>query len=148
MESGKRPVLGDDIKAGTGVVNSTAEAWARDHDHIKYVPVISDGLPEDNWTGHKGFIHQVLLDNYLKNHPSPEDCDSVEKQIERCRAYAAGHGYTVVAEHEDKDLSGGRADNRPGLQNAIAVACARQAVLVVYSLSRLARCNSTSTPSE
>ena len=64
---------------------------------------------------------------------------SVEKQIERCRAYAAGHGYTVVAEHADKDLSGGRADNRPGLQKAIAEACRRQAVLVVYSLSRLAR---------
>jgi len=40
----------------------------------------------------------------------------------------------------DKDLSGGRADNRPGLQKAIAAACKRQAVLVVYSLSRFARC--------
>ena len=54
--------------------------------------------------------------------PSPDECDSVEKQLERCRAYAAGHGYTVVAEHSDKDLSGGRADNRPGLQDAIALA--------------------------
>lgn len=72
--------------------------------------------------------------------PSPEDCDSVEKQLERCRAYCAGHGYAVVAEHCDKDLSGGRADNRPGLQQAIATACARKAVLCVYSLSRLARC--------
>jgi DNA invertase Pin-like site-specific DNA recombinase len=72
--------------------------------------------------------------------PSPEECDSVEKQLERCRAYCSGHGYTVVAEYHDKDLSGGRADNRPGLQKAIAAACARKAVLVVYSLSRLARC--------
>lgn len=71
--------------------------------------------------------------------PSPEECDSVEKQLERCRAYAKGHGYNVVAEHHDKDLSGGRADNRPGLQRAIAAACKQQAVLVVYSLSRLAR---------
>jgi DNA invertase Pin-like site-specific DNA recombinase len=72
--------------------------------------------------------------------PNPEECDSVEKQLERCRAYCAGHGYTVLSAHEDKDLSGGRADNRPGLQQAIATACARKAVLVVYSLSRLARC--------
>ena len=71
--------------------------------------------------------------------PSPDECDSVEKQLERCRAYAKGHGYTVAAEHHDKDLSGGRADNRPGLQRAIAAACKLQAVLVVYSLSRLAR---------
>ena len=72
--------------------------------------------------------------------PSPEECDSVEKQLERCRAYCHGHGYTVVSEHHDKDLSGGRADNRPGLQEAIAAACARKAILCVYSLSRLARC--------
>jgi DNA invertase Pin-like site-specific DNA recombinase len=72
--------------------------------------------------------------------PCPEECDSVEKQLERCRAYCKGHGYTVLAEHHDKDLSGGRADNRPGLQKAIAAACRQKAVLVVYSLSRLARC--------
>jgi DNA invertase Pin-like site-specific DNA recombinase len=72
--------------------------------------------------------------------PNAEDCDSIEKQIERCRAYCLGHGYRVVAERFDKDLSGGRADNRPGLQEAIALACQRKAVLCVYSLSRLARC--------
>jgi DNA invertase Pin-like site-specific DNA recombinase len=71
--------------------------------------------------------------------PSADECDSVEKQIERCRGYCAGQGYTVAAVHSDKDLSGGRADNRPGLQKAIAEACGRRAVLVVYSLSRLAR---------
>ena len=32
-------------------------------------------LPEDNWTGGKGFVHQYLYDNYLANHPSPEDCE-------------------------------------------------------------------------
>jgi DNA invertase Pin-like site-specific DNA recombinase len=72
--------------------------------------------------------------------PNAEECDSVEKQLERCRAYSLGHGYTVVAQHHDKDLSGARADNRPGLQSAIVAACKRKAVLVVYSLSRLARC--------
>ncbi len=36
---------------------------------------LSDPLPEDNWTGYKGFIHQVALDNYLKDHPAPEDCE-------------------------------------------------------------------------
>src|SRR5262245_52847651 len=72
--------------------------------------------------------------------PSAEDCDSVEKQLERCRAYSAGLGYVVLCEHFGKDLSGGRADNRPGLQDAISAACDLKAVLVVYSLSRLARC--------
>jgi DNA invertase Pin-like site-specific DNA recombinase len=71
--------------------------------------------------------------------PNPDECDSVEKQLERCRAYAVGLGYTTIGEHSDKDLSGGRADNRPGLQLAIGQACRCKAVLVVYSLSRLAR---------
>lgn len=36
---------------------------------------LSEPLPEDNWTGYTGFIHQVLHDNYLKNHPAPEDIE-------------------------------------------------------------------------
>ncbi|MBC6428629.1 MAG: NADH:ubiquinone reductase (Na(+)-transporting) subunit F [Cellvibrionales bacterium] len=36
---------------------------------------LSDALPEDNWTGHTGFIHNVLYENYLKDHPAPEDCE-------------------------------------------------------------------------
>lgn len=36
---------------------------------------LSDPQPEDNWTGYTGFIHNVLLENYLCNHPAPEDCE-------------------------------------------------------------------------
>ena len=36
---------------------------------------LSEPLPEDNWDGYVGFIHQILYDNYLKNHHSPEDCE-------------------------------------------------------------------------
>lgn len=36
---------------------------------------LSDALPEDNWSGHTGFIHHVLYENYLKNHKAPEDCE-------------------------------------------------------------------------
>jgi Na+-transporting NADH:ubiquinone oxidoreductase subunit F len=36
---------------------------------------LSEPLPEDNWTGYKGFIHNVLYENHLKNHPSPEDIE-------------------------------------------------------------------------
>ncbi|BBI62449.1 hypothetical protein HSBAA_37550 [Vreelandella sulfidaeris] len=31
--------------------------------------------PEDNWEGPTGFIHNVLYENYLKDHPAPEDCE-------------------------------------------------------------------------
>ena len=36
---------------------------------------LSDPQPEDNWTGPTGFIHNVLYENYLKDHPAPEDCE-------------------------------------------------------------------------
>jgi Na+-transporting NADH:ubiquinone oxidoreductase subunit F len=36
---------------------------------------LSEPLPEDNWSGHTGFIHQVIYDNYLKNHPEPEEIE-------------------------------------------------------------------------
>ena len=36
---------------------------------------LSDPLPEDSWSGYTGFIHQVLLDNYLADHPAPEDVE-------------------------------------------------------------------------
>jgi len=36
---------------------------------------LSEPLPEDNWTGFTGFIHQVVYDRYLKEHPAPEDCE-------------------------------------------------------------------------
>ena len=36
---------------------------------------LSDPMPEDNWTGHTGFIHQVLYDEYIKDHEAPEDCE-------------------------------------------------------------------------
>ena len=36
---------------------------------------LSDPQPEDNWRGHTGFIHNVVLENYLKEHPAPEDIE-------------------------------------------------------------------------
>jgi len=43
--------------------------------NFKWHLALSEPLPEDNWTGYKGFIHQVVLDNYLKDHPAPEDIE-------------------------------------------------------------------------
>ena len=46
-----------------------------ENDNFKWHLALSEPLPEDNWDGDVGFIHQVLLDNYLKDHPAPEDCE-------------------------------------------------------------------------
>jgi Na+-transporting NADH:ubiquinone oxidoreductase subunit F len=43
--------------------------------NFKWFIGLSEPKPEDNWTGYTGFIHNVLYENYLKNHPAPEDCE-------------------------------------------------------------------------
>jgi len=45
----------------------------KDFPNFQFNIALSDPLPEDNWTGYEGFIHQVVLDNYLSKHPAPED---------------------------------------------------------------------------
>ncbi|MCP4407825.1 MAG: NADH:ubiquinone reductase (Na(+)-transporting) subunit F [Gammaproteobacteria bacterium] len=45
------------------------------NDNFSWSLTMSDPLPEDNWTGYTGFIHQSLYENYLKDHPAPEDCE-------------------------------------------------------------------------
>ncbi len=43
--------------------------------NFNYHIALSEPLPEDNWDGPVGFIHQVVYENYLKNHPEPEECE-------------------------------------------------------------------------
>ena len=47
----------------------------RKHENFSWHLALSDPLPEDHWEGMVGFIHEVLYDNYLKDHPAPEDCE-------------------------------------------------------------------------
>ena len=49
------------------------EELARLHENFSFYAALSEPLPEDNWHGLTGFIHQVLFDNYLQEHPAPED---------------------------------------------------------------------------
>ena len=47
----------------------------KEFDNFQYHIALSEPLPEDNWTGYTGFIHQVLYNNYLKDHPEPEEIE-------------------------------------------------------------------------
>jgi Na+-transporting NADH:ubiquinone oxidoreductase subunit F len=51
------------------------DVLAADNDNFVWHVALSDPQPEDNWSGYTGFIHNVLYENYLKNHPAPEDCE-------------------------------------------------------------------------
>ncbi len=48
---------------------------AAENPNFRWHLALSDPLPEDNWTGYKGFIHNVLYEHYLKDHSAPEDCE-------------------------------------------------------------------------
>jgi len=64
---------------------------------------------------------------------------SLEAQRARIAAWCEANDLVLDDVHVDAGLSGGRADNRPALQNALDAVCRTKGVLVVYSLSRLAR---------
>lgn len=50
-------------------------AIEKDNPNFKFNIALSEPQPEDNWEGYVGFIHQVIMDEYLKNHPEPEEIE-------------------------------------------------------------------------
>lgn len=58
----------------TFYVNEFDELEA-DHDNFEWHIALSEPQPEDNWTGYTGFIHKVLLNEYLAKHRAPENCE-------------------------------------------------------------------------
>lgn len=51
------------------------DGLAAECENFSWHVALSDPMPEDNWTGLTGFIHNVAYENYLKDHPAPEDCE-------------------------------------------------------------------------
>ncbi len=64
---------------------------------------------------------------------------SLDAQADRIKAHCSAHDLDLIACHEDRGLSGRKASNRPSLDTAISKATKHNGVLIVYSLSRLAR---------
>ncbi|MFY0699776.1 MAG: NADH:ubiquinone reductase (Na(+)-transporting) subunit F, partial [Bermanella sp.] len=50
-------------------------ALAAEFPNFNWHVAMSDPQPEDNWDGLTGFIHNVLFEQYLRDHPAPEDCE-------------------------------------------------------------------------
>lgn len=48
---------------------------AKENPNFTWHVGLSEPLPEDNWTGYVGFIHNILFENFIKNHSAPEDCE-------------------------------------------------------------------------
>lgn len=76
---GRRP---QDIYMG-----ELAGQWQRDHDNLTFIPVISDALPEDNWTGRSGFVHRAVMEDF--------------PDMSGYQVYACGAPVMVEAAHRD-----------------------------------------------
>ncbi len=50
-------------------------AIEKEFPNFKFNIALSEPQPEDNWDGYVGFIHQVVIDNYLKDHPAPDEIE-------------------------------------------------------------------------
>ena len=55
--------------------NEEYDMLASENDNFVWHLALSDPQPEDNWEGYTGFIHNVLYENYLRDHDAPEDCE-------------------------------------------------------------------------
>lgn len=84
-------------------------------------------------------MKQAIVYTRFSPRPNADKAMSCEFQEQKCRDYCKLHDIDVLAVYEDRNISGKRADNRPGLQNAMVHVCKERGVLVVYSLARLAR---------
>jgi len=67
-------------------LNELAESWQREHG-VRYIPVLSDALPTDTWTGRTGFVHRAVMEDFP---------DLSEHQV-----YACGAPVMVEAAHKD-----------------------------------------------
>ncbi len=64
-----------------------AESWQQKHDNFTFIPVLSEALPQDNWSGRTGLVHQAVL----------EDLDDLAGY----QVYACGAPAMVEAAHKD-----------------------------------------------
>jgi Na+-transporting NADH:ubiquinone oxidoreductase subunit F len=48
---------------------------AKENDNFEWHVALSDPLPNEEWDGYKGFIHNILYEEFIKKHPAPEDCE-------------------------------------------------------------------------
>jgi len=64
-----------------------ADQWQRQHRHFKFIPVLSDELPEDNWSGRTGFVHEAVMQDF--------------SSLEHHHVYACGSPVMVKAAYQD-----------------------------------------------
>jgi CDP-4-dehydro-6-deoxyglucose reductase len=73
------------------------ESWQREHDNFRFIPVLSEALPADNWNGRSGLVHQAVLQDF--------------SDLSGYQVYACGAPAMVEAAHRDFISSRGLPEN-------------------------------------
>ena len=68
-------------------MNELPERWASEHPNFKYVPVLSEPLPDDNWGGRTGLVHRAVMQDFA--------------DMSGYQVYACGAPVMVEAAHRD-----------------------------------------------
>ena len=71
--------------------------WAQEHANFRYIPVLSDALPEDSWTGRTGFVHRAVMEDF--------------PDLSGMQVYACGVPVMVDAARQDFTLQCGLPEN-------------------------------------
>lgn len=78
-------------------MNALCEQWAAGHEHIRYIPVVSDALPEDHWQGREGFVHKAVMQDFA--------------DLSTCEVYACGAPIVVDSARADFTAQCGLSDD-------------------------------------
>jgi CDP-4-dehydro-6-deoxyglucose reductase len=82
-------------------MHDLAGAWATEHDGFEYVPVLSDPLPDDAWTGRTGFVHQAVLDDHADLSPFTVYASGPPAMVDAGRRCFADRGLDPARFHSD-----------------------------------------------
>lgn len=63
------------------------QKWAAEHDNFRFIPVLSDPMPQDDWTGRTGFVHQAVLADHA--------------DLQAVQVYCCGAPAMVEAAHQE-----------------------------------------------
>ena len=105
-------------------MNDLPQQWAAEHANFRYVPVISDALPEDNWTGRSGFVHRAVsgprqrCECHGRAERDDAQPDAAPARDQRCQRREGHHDHAQLPCCSDRRAGEQRADcftvDRPG----------------------------------
>lgn len=82
-------------------MHDTAGAWAAEHERFEYVPVLSDPLADDAWSGRTGFVHEAVLEDFADLSAFNVYASGPPVMVQAGREQFAAHGLDLARFHSD-----------------------------------------------